>query len=65
MSDFIKNNSAFLLAFFGLVGACGAGFLRFILKSRCEEIKCCGMYIKRDVIPAQQIEFSTSNQNQV
>ncbi len=67
MSDFIQKNSAFLLSIVGILGVCGSAILRFILKSRCEEIKCCFCYIKRDVIPASQIEFSSpaSAQNQV
>ena len=66
MSEFIQTNSALILALFGGFGACGAACLRFILKSRCEEIKICGIYIKRDVIPAEQIEFSSApSQNQV
>ncbi len=67
MSDFIQKNSAFLLSIVGILGVCGSAILRFILKSRCKNIKCCGCYIERDVIPASQIEFSSpaSAQNQV
>ena len=65
MSDFLQYNSAFLLAVLGLLGAGGTAILRFTLKSRCSEIRCCGCMIKRDVIPASQIEFSNTNENQV
>lgn len=63
MSEFISNNSAFVLAVIGLFGAGGSALLRFILKSRCSEIKCCWCFIKRDVLPASQIEFSNNNNN--
>jgi len=32
-----------------------AGCLSCILKSRCSEIKFCGITIKRDVIPATEL----------
>mgnify|MGYP003130838527 CR=1 FL=1 len=68
MSDFLQKNSAFLLSVIGILGVCGSAVLRFVLKSRCIEIKCCGCYIKRDVIPADQIELSvpaSATQNQI
>ena len=65
MSEFISNNSAFLLAVLGLIGAGGSAVLRFTLKSRCSEIRCCGCFIKREVIPAEQIEFSQNNTTNV
>ena len=55
MSEFVSENQAFLLTaagvFFSALGACGM----CILKSRCTTIKCCGLEITRDVIPATQL----------
>ena len=65
MSEFISNNSAFILALVGLMGAGGTALLRFTLKSRCSEIRCCGCFIKREVLPPEQIEYSQNNNNNV
>ena len=54
-SDFVSLNSGFLLTIVGGAGACFAGCLAFILKSRCTHIKCCGCQIARDVIPSNQL----------
>ena len=49
-NEFISTNGAFVLTFTGMVGACCAGILICILKSRCERIKCCGIECDRRVI---------------
>ena len=56
MCDFVKENSDFLIIVIGAVGACCGGCLAFILKSRCTTIRCCGIIIERDVIPADRIQ---------
>jgi len=53
----------FLLAGLGLFSGCIATLLKFILKSRCTEIKCCGCEIKRDVIPPTLINLNERSRN--
>ena len=48
-------SEGFLLSSGAMLFACCAGFLSCILKSRCSEIKFCGISIKRDVIPAAEL----------
>jgi len=67
-SEFIEKNGAFLLSFFGLLGA-GIGYvLVFCLKSRCSELSCCGIKIIRTPIPLDQLgnvnlELNSNNTN--
>jgi len=49
-SEFVGRNSGFLLTIAGVLTACCGGFLAFILKSRCTEIQCACLKVKRDVI---------------
>jgi hypothetical protein len=52
---FIQENGTFLLSFFGLLGG-GIGYvLVFCLKSRCSNIKCCGIELTRTPIPVEQL----------
>jgi len=57
MSEFVSENQAFLLTAAGVIvsalGACGM----CILKSRCTRIRCCGLEIIRDVIPARELHL--------
>ncbi len=59
MSEFVSENQAFLLTAAGVIvsalGACGM----CILKSRCTRIRCCGLEIIRDVIPARELNLET------
>jgi len=56
MSEFaLPISEGFLLSAGAMLFACCAGFLSCILKSRCSEIKFCGISIKRDVIPATEL----------
>ena len=55
LSSLINDNQAFILTFTGIIAACCAGFLTFILKSRCTSISCCGCKIERQVIPPEQL----------
>jgi len=53
-SFYEEFGSAFWLtfsgAFFAFMGVC----MNAILKSRCKEFKCCGLYCMRDVAPHGQ-----------
>jgi len=48
-------SEGFLLSAAAMVGACCAGMLTCILKSRCTRISCCGISIERDVIPPTEL----------
>ena len=48
-------NASFLVVLLGMFGACGAGVLSFILKSRCRTITCCCIKCERDVIPPNEL----------
>ncbi len=61
MSEFIEKNSTFILAVLGMLGGGVSILFRFMIKSRCSEIKCLGCFIKREVIPASQIQLEPSN----
>lgn len=63
MSEFIKENSEFILIIIAAIGATCAGCLAFVLKSRCTRISCCGIIIDRDVIPANLINITPNNNN--
>lgn len=48
-------SEGFMLSGFALLAGCCAGLLSCILKSRCSSIKCCGIELQRDVIPAPDL----------
>ena len=48
-------SESLLLTTFGMFLGCFAGLLSCILKSRCSSIKCCGIELQRDVIPASDL----------
>ncbi len=54
-NEFVKENSAFILTFTGILGSCCTGVLVFLLRSRCTKIACCGFSCERNVIPASQL----------
>lgn len=56
MSESYFPSESFLLACIGILSGCCGGFLTFILKSRCTEISCLGLKIKRDVISATDLD---------
>ena len=62
---FIRENGAWLLTFFGIMGGCLSGMTIYFLKSRCSHIKlCCGLVdCVRDPIPANQLELTPSQEN--
>ena len=58
-SDFVSENSTFIITFFGLVSASCSGCLVCILRSRCNKISFCGVTIERTVLS----EEAMTNQN--
>lgn len=62
MSSILSGSEVFLLIMTGIgfVGACLGLVLNFVLKSRCTEIKCCGGYCIRDVLPADRSDLDTT-----
>ena len=58
--DFLQRNSTFFLTLIGIIGGgCGI-LLTYFLKSRCTEIKCCGLFCKRQPIELNDIKLTTS-----
>ena len=55
MSELPVSEGFLLSAGAMLVGVI-AGCLSCILKSRCSSIKCCGIELKRDVIPPSSLD---------
>ena len=62
-NQFVKENSAFILTFTGILGSCCTGVLVFLLRSRCTKIACCGFSCERNVIPASQLTNVTIESN--
>jgi len=55
-ASFLEKNSTFILTLFGIVST-GIGIvLTYFLKSRCTEIKCFGLFCKR-----QPLELDVSD----
>lgn len=54
---FIRENGAWLLTFFGLLGGCFSGMTIYFLKSRCRHIKLCYGCVDcdREPLPASQV----------
>lgn len=48
-------SEGFLLSAAAMMVGVIAGCLSCILKSRCSSIKCCGVELQRDVIPAAEL----------
>ena len=61
-SEFVENNSTFILTFTGLLTAAAGTCLVFLLKSRCTHIQCCGFSCERQVLSedavTQQVELN-------
>ena len=49
-------SESFILTLCGILTAFVGATLTFCLKSRCSEIKFCGVYCKREVIPASELD---------
>jgi len=45
------------LALMAFLGSCIGLTFQFVLKSRCETIRCFGIHISRNVLPASQAEL--------
>ena len=59
-------SEGFLLSAGAMLVGIIAGCLSCILKSRCSTIKCCGLELQREVIPATElnsVNISTSTNN--
>jgi len=54
-SDFVENNSTFILTFTGLLTAAAGTCLVFLLKSRCTHIQCCGFSCERQVLSEEAV----------
>ena len=63
-SNFIQNNEAFLLTAIASVSAAFGLLLSTCIKSRCTEIKCCGLTCIRNPLPAEAIEMETTTTTQ-
>jgi len=48
--DFIMRNGGWLITVIGLFSACVGAVLTYFLKSRCSEVKCLGLYCKRQPV---------------
>ena len=55
MSETLPVSESFILTLCGILTGFIGATLTFCLKSRCSEIKCCGIYCKREVIPASNL----------
>lgn len=55
MSETLPVSESFILTLCGILTGFVGATLTFCLKSRCSEIKCCGVYCKREVIPATNL----------
>lgn len=55
MSETLPVSESFILTLCGILTGFVGATLTFCLKSRCSEIKCCGIYCKREVIPASNL----------
>ena len=52
----IYEDTTFILTAMGMLGAGGLAVLRFVLKSRCEQISCCCLSCKRNVLTGSEME---------
>ena len=54
-SEFIENNSTFLITTFGIISSCCAGCLMFVLKSRCTKITVGCLSCERAVLSEDRV----------
>ena len=59
LNDFVKDNSAFLLTYTGIIGSCCTGILIYMLKSRCTRIRCGCISLERQPVSDTQINEVT------
>tara|TARA_R110001632_G_scaffold26395_3_gene71390 strand:+ start:135 stop:341 length:207 start_codon:yes stop_codon:yes gene_type:complete len=55
LSTSLPVSEGFLLSAGAMMVGIIAGCLSCVLKSRCSTIKCCGLELQRDVIPATDL----------
>jgi hypothetical protein len=60
--DWLEKHGPFTLTCVGLVIGCIGGVLTYFLRSRCSEIRCLGLFCKRQVldIDIEQANVSTT-----
>jgi len=51
-------DGTFVLAMAGLIGSGILSFYAYVLRSRCEEVRCCGLFCKRSVINGERVADS-------
>jgi len=64
-ASFLEKNSTFILTLFGIVST-GIGIvLTYFLKSRCVEIKCWGLFCKRQPLElsVDDVEITSASVN--
>lgn len=52
-------SESFILTMCGIITGFIGATLTYCLRSRCSEIKCCGIYCKREVIPPNELNSAT------
>lgn len=65
--DFIQKNGAWLLTVIAGVSGCAGMMFTYFLKSRCKNIKMCGLSCERDVVnlSKQDLHITSSNTHDV
>ena len=54
--DWLEKHSAFVLTITASASAALGIVFSYLLKSRCKNIRCCGVQCDRDVLSVQDIE---------
>lgn len=52
-------SESFILTLCGILTGFVGATLTFCLRSRCSEIRCCGVYCKREVLSANEMNDAT------
>ncbi len=60
--SFVKENETFLLTIVATISGIIGLLLQSCLKSRCSEIKCCGLFCKREPIPLDGSDIAITPQ---
>ena len=55
MSEFLQNNSSFLMYCLTMIGACGSATLVYMLKSRCTSVRCGCVACEREPLPPENV----------
>ena len=59
-ASFVKENETFLLTIVATVSGIIGLLLQSCLKSRCSEIKCFGLFCKREPLPIDGTDIASS-----